>query len=245
MSTHWILLRGLVRHKIHWGDFTKKLASNFPNDSFECIDAAGNGSEAQRKSFLNIHESMLDIRSRRQTTIKTDSLGLLSISLGSMLATEWVHTFPEEIRKIVLINTSDKSLSPFYERLRPQVYGELIKAIRCKNDLEREKIIFNITTEKPELIQHWAATFSKANPTTRANALRQLWAASRYNFPTSAPKCNGLLLVSQNDRLAHPICSQKLSQKWQWPLLSHPWAGHDLPLEDGDWVCEQIKNHFK
>jgi pimeloyl-[acyl-carrier protein] methyl ester esterase len=29
---------------------------------------------------------------------------------------------------------------------------------------------------------------------------------------------------------------------WTLKPLVHPQAGHDLPLEDPQWVCDQLKN---
>ncbi|MBC8058528.1 MAG: alpha/beta hydrolase, partial [Rhizobiales bacterium] len=26
------------------------------------------------------------------------------------------------------------------------------------------------------------------------------------------------------------------------PVATHPWAGHDLPLDDGEWVALQVSN---
>jgi hypothetical protein len=31
-----------------------------------------------------------------------------------------------------------------------------------------------------------------------------------------------------------------LHEKWGWPIERHPWAGHDLPWDDPQWVISQI-----
>jgi pimeloyl-ACP methyl ester carboxylesterase len=49
-----------------------------------------------------------------------------------------------------------------------------------------------------------------------------------------------LLLASQTDHLVNVICSTTLAQRWQCALHLHPSAGHDLPLDDGDWVITHI-----
>jgi hypothetical protein len=40
--------------------------------------------------------------------------------------------------------------------------------------------------------------------------------------------------------LVDPRCSQTLADCWNLPLAVHPVAGHDLPLDDGSWVLEEI-----
>jgi hypothetical protein len=41
-----------------------------------------------------------------------------------------------------------------------------------------------------------------------------------------------------------PACSQTLANKWQVPCLVHNQAGHDLPLDDGDWVLRAIAQYL-
>jgi len=35
-------------------------------------------------------------------------------------------------------------------------------------------------------------------------------------------------------------CSERLAAQWGVLLQLHPTAGHDLPLDDGSWVVQQI-----
>ncbi|MGZ5183361.1 MAG: alpha/beta fold hydrolase, partial [Ramlibacter sp.] len=72
------------------------------------------------------------------------------------------------------------------------------------------------------------------------NALRQLWAAARYRAPDRPPAVPLLLLASAGDRLVHPSCSARLADRWEVPLRLHPWAGHDLPLDDPAWVLDHV-----
>ncbi|MGJ0427893.1 hypothetical protein [Methylobacter sp.] len=34
-----------------------------------------------------------------------------------------------------------------------------------------------------------------------------------------------------------PERSVDIYRKWHWRYCSHPWVGHDLPLDDGPWVA--------
>ena len=49
-----------------------------------------------------------------------------------------------------------------------------------------------------------------------------------------------LVLSSAGDRLVNPLCSTRLAAAWQTAHAQHPWAGHDLPHDDGEWVCRQL-----
>jgi len=47
-------------------------------------------------------------------------------------------------------------------------------------------------------------------------------------------------LNGARDRLVDARCSERLAQAWQVELHTHPDAGHDLPLDDGEWVARQV-----
>ena len=53
------------------------------------------------------------------------------------------------------------------------------------------------------------------------------------------------VLASNGDRLCSPIASRRLAARLGAPLHVHPTAGHDLPLDDPDWViarmCEPVE----
>ncbi|SJM94101.1 Hydrolase or acyltransferase-like protein (fragment) [Crenothrix polyspora] len=50
-----------------------------------------------------------------------------------------------------------------------------------------------------------------------------------------------LLLSSQKDHLVSPECSIAIQRRWQLDLATHPWAGHDLCLDQPLWVIDKIK----
>jgi pimeloyl-ACP methyl ester carboxylesterase len=72
------------------------------------------------------------------------------------------------------------------------------------------------------------------------NALRQLWAASRFVAPLTTPTIPTLLLASTHDALVSVECSRAIAHQWKLQLAEHPTAGHDLPLDDAGWVIEQV-----
>jgi hypothetical protein len=44
------------------------------------------------------------------------------------------------------------------------------------------------------------------------------------------------------DKLVNPHCSRTLAQQWQAPLRAHDSAGHDLTLDEPDWVAQQVRD---
>ncbi|MGB1477517.1 MAG: alpha/beta fold hydrolase, partial [Marinobacter salsuginis] len=53
---------------------------------------------------------------------------------------------------------------------------------------------------------------------------------------------DALLLASRGDRIVHWRCSAALEERWQWTMKLHPDAGHDLPLDDPEWIIQQLRN---
>jgi len=74
-----------------------------------------------------------------------------------------------------------------------------------------------------------------------SNALRQLVAAARFSASRQTPQCPVLLLGSERDGLVNVQCTRAIAQHWGSPMALHPDAGHDLPLEDPQWVIQQVQ----
>lgn len=65
--------------------------------------------------------------------------------------------------------------------------------------------------------------------------IRERFAAVRGEEPWSM-----LVLNSRSDRLVSHLCSEAIARRLNLPLRVHATAGHDLPLDDPQWVAEQI-----
>ena len=171
---------------------------------------------------------------------------LVAMSLGAMLALELARQYPRQVRSLVLINTSVAGLLPFYRRLRWQQYPAVFAAL-CGPVRLREQLILTMTSNHPtkrlEQLES-SVRFAQQCPPSRLNALRQLWAASRFQLP-ARPVCPILVLCSAQDRLVDPTNSYLLADRWQLPLRSHSWAGHDLALDDPTWLVNQIAEFYQ
>ncbi|RFB73303.1 MULTISPECIES: alpha/beta hydrolase [unclassified Herbaspirillum] len=240
----WILLRGLMRETRHWGEFPQVLATYLPTAEIVMLDLPGNGSLHLRRSPDYVHHMVEACRGQLQERGIAPPYNLLALSLGAMVACDWATCHPDEIEKAVLINTSLRPFSPFYQRLRPRNYATLLRlAIGADDDTWRERTILRLTSNRhppARLLSEWMR-YLREQPVTRANALRQLSAAMRYEAPPQAPATDLLVLCGMGDKLVNPHCSRKLAQQWQAPLRAHDSAGHDLTLDEPDWVAQQVR----
>lgn len=242
MTSHWLLIRGLARHSAHWGDFTSTFEAQIKPTSIEFIDLAGNGTRANEKSLLSLEQNLEDLRLRSQTLAAGKKLSLCTISMGSMIGILWAAKYPNEIERLVVINSSTKSLSPIYHRIQPKSLGSLFHILFAASSLAKEKEILKMTSSRltsgPD---HWAKQFAELLPTNKMNTLRQLYAASKFCMPKQKPnQVSCLFLGGAKDNLVHPSCSKKMAASWNSPYFEHPLAGHDLPLDDASWICEKI-----
>lgn len=245
----WVFLRGLVRESAHWDDFPQRFAEAVPNAGLILADLPGNGRHWRLQSPASINGMMEFVR--REVLAEAAAsppapLYLFAISLGGMVALEWLHHHPEEIAGAVLLNTSLRGLSPLHHRLCWRIWPALLAAAFQRNVEAREKAILALTSHKAADLGLVKARLEayRRHPICRTNLLRQLWAAASYRPPTGKPAAPLLLLSSQGDRLVTPCCSQALAKHWQTQLVSHPWAGHDLPLDDPDWVVAEVLRGF-
>ena len=245
-ATPWILLRGLAREARHWGSFVRQLEAAVPGSRVIALDLPGNGQLNQQHSPMRVRDMVESCRVQLRARNINPPYRVLAMSLGAMVSVAWSHSYPQEVATQVLINTSLRPFSPLHERLRPANYGLLLKlAIFGASPETLERTILRMTSNlaSDAVLPLWLA-WREANPVSRANALRQLFAAARFGAPTASPAASTLILASAQDRLVSVACSKALARHWQCDLRIHPRAGHDLPLDDGAWVADQVRSWF-
>ncbi len=240
-TRHWVLLRGLSRDSRHWEAFPEQLKAAFPQDRVSCLNLPGTGSQHQHRCPANISAMVDWLRQHYRERLTPTPVYLLSISMGSMVAADWMHRFPEEIAAGVMINSSSR-LNPVHERLRLLSLLQLLGSLGCTRG-QREKIIVNRTSNhyahSPDLIKRWRI-YQQQQPVSLTTLSKQLWAASRFQPPPISQPL--LLLASRQDRLVNPQCSEQLARFWSADLRFHKSAGHDIPLDDSRWVLDQLQN---
>jgi len=242
--TTWVLLRGLGREARHWGEFPARLQAALPEGHVAvALDLPGLGRHHGAASPDNLAGMVEAARRELATLPHRPPYVFVALSLGGMVALEWMQRERRKAAGCVLINTSLAGVSPPWRRMRPGALARLALVARPGLPVrERERRILALTSNRPvdeAELSAWTG-IARTAPVTRANLARQLVAAVRAKASRERPAAPTLLLVAARDRIVHPSCSQRLADRWGVPLAAHPWAGHDLPLDDPDWVVAQI-----
>lgn len=244
----WVLLRGLTREARHWGDFAERLARALPGSASAAtrvlaLDLPGNGAFCREASPATVGAMAGFAREQLRQRGIAPPYSLVAMSLGAMVAADWAQRYPQEIERLVLVNTSMRPLGRASERLRPGNWLPLaLVAVRWGDAEHAERVIHRITCNRAASLEQDIAAWTRIRqdaPVSIANAWRQLKAAAASSM-AAPPACPALVLSSAADHLVHPRCSARLAQAWQAAHHVHPWAGHDLPHDDADWVCRRI-----
>jgi pimeloyl-ACP methyl ester carboxylesterase len=245
--TTWVLLRGLMREARHWGEFPMLFQNGLDAQNVVTLDFPGNGRLYAQSSPASVAEMAEHCRTQLSQLGYAPPYRVLALSLGAMVAVEWSRLHPDELESMVLINTSLAPYNPFYHRLRPVNYPALFLFLISGSMNQREKRILRLTStvnrtvqQKAELLKQWTA-YARACPVSRTNILHQLQAAIFYRAAPAIPTVPVLLLAAQQDQLVSVKCSLALARQWDCAIRLHPTAGHDLPLDDGYWVTQQVK----
>ncbi len=238
-NVHFVLIRGLLRDARHWGIFVDHLQQHFPTARISTPDIPGNGSRYQSTSPDTIAGMTDDLRQQIGSGMPVNLIGL---SMGGMIAMDWMARYPDEIKAAVLINTSLRSCSAFYQRLRWQIYPDLFEMI-FHSTQTREIDILRLTSnhffDDLVLQQKWQL-WQRQSPISFRSAKNQLLAAMKFAL-TGKPHHKILVLASRGDRLVNYHCSMAIARQWSAECILHPTAGHDLPLDQPVWLGQTIK----
>ncbi len=239
----WVLLRGLINETRHWGEFPQLLRAQFPGDEVVSLDLPGNGRLFRSDSPLRIEQMAEHCRGELLKRGIAPPYHLLGLSMGAMVAVAWGVMYPQELRAGVLINTSLGGFDPLYRRMRPGAYPAVL-TLFAGDVVQQERAILRLVScrgdAQPAILDAWVA-YRRECPVSPRNALRQLIAAGLYRGPARGPAVPLLVLASANDGLVNPNCSHNISARWNTALAIHPHAGHDLPLDDGPWIAQQVR----
>ncbi len=238
----WIFLRGLTRSSAHWGAFIAEFEAAMPAQVI-ALDLPGNGGLWQERSATTVDAMAQWCRQELQRRGIVGPVGVLAMSLGGMVAAQWALQQPQQVRELVLINTSMRPFNPFWQRLRPAALLRLVAlALTAASKQRWEREILRLTTRhaRQDVLQAWCAERVQ-RPVSGRNALRQLLAAARYRAQRQGPRMPTLVLAAEQDQLVSVQCSRVLARQWGADLQLHPTAGHDLTLDDGPWVAAELR----
>jgi pimeloyl-ACP methyl ester carboxylesterase len=247
MARTWVLLRGLVREQRHWEGFSVRLQEQFPADRVVMVDLPGNGMLHNIRSPARIEGMVASLRASLSERGFRPPFHVVALSLGAMTAISWISDYPGEVAAAALLNSSVARFSPFWHRLRPSSYRQiLVNGLLSRDRLSREQTILGLTTNLlpattlEDIARRWTE-YAHQSPVSTVNALRQLAAAARFSAPIRLPAGLPVLIINgAGDRLVNPACSRAMAKGWGIPIRVHPEAGHDLTLDAGDWVANTL-----
>lgn len=251
--TTLVLLRGLMRDSRHWYGFDQRL--NQQGLNVICVDLPGNGllvnqpSPGKMQDYCEAVWQQIDAALLKQAMRPSQvKLVLVGLSMGGMLALTMAAQCRSRIQHVVLINSSAANLSPWYYRFQcvglvTSITHVLLRFLR--SDLASyqqantgkghwlEAIVVDFTSRhfshNIEVINAWSLLRLQCH-TSFINGLRQLYASARFH----SPELNNIpvsVIVANQDKLAHPKCSEQLALFYQTQLHKMDDCGHDASLD--------------
>lgn len=246
----WVLIRGLAREQAHWGPFRELIESKFGPENIHYLDLPGTGTELDQQCPATIAKITDELRSRAEWRfyekgISENPVCLVAISLGGMIAVDWLKRYPSDFQYAFIINSSLRGLSPVYRRLQPKAWLKVLRAVFTADAFKREKIVYslvcNYAEKEKELVDEWAET-AMLRPLKRKTFFRQLLAASKFHSPDFINTDTKVtVLTSACDRMVDCHCSFRIAQRYEWPVHVHLHAGHDLTSDQPEWVLGKIE----
>lgn len=243
----WVLLRGLSRESGHWGVFPQQLQAELraldPAAHVLTLDLPGTGTLRRQASPTQVSAIVEACRAELNARGVRGPLSLVGMSLGAAVLTDWAQRHPDEVDAGVLINPSLRPFSELFRRPRPLTnLGLLLLSLSRFSARAREARVLSLTTQltPPQTVLDRWVELQRQRPLGLRNTARQVLASMRYRASRTRPAAPVLLLCSKGDRLVDWRCSQAISRAWGAPLRLHTQAGHDLPLDDPQWVARSV-----
>lgn len=219
-----------------------------PGARVHFLDLPGIGEAVERRAPWRMAEIAEDLRERFLELRESGDVdasapwAILGISLGGMIAMEWVKSHPTDFERAVIITSSAANLSPPWKRMLPSVGPNYIRAMFAKDAQETERRSLAITTNDLERRDELVAAYieiGKTSPMPLKTINRQLTAAIRWRAPNHLP-IPTLFLGTEADHMVHPTCTPALATHFDMPLRMHETAGHEIPHDDPFWLADQV-----
>lgn len=238
---HIILLRGLAREAAHWLHFPQQLQHTLGSRwNIHCIDFPGCGIHYQESPLDSIQQMTEYARAQLAALQISEPIYVVGISMGGMIALNWAQQFPAQVAGVVLINSSAGD-QPVYWRLKPRAWPAIIAALLLPARWREHLVLRHVSNNRPNFkthLQQWLAIQTQ-HPVSRTTIISMLGAAARFR-PQHNCAVRGLIIASAGDRFVNCNASKDLAQRFNWPLELHPDAGHDLPMDAPDWLCQVL-----
>ncbi len=240
------LVIGLTKEGAHWDDtFVENLKKKFNTDDVITVDLPGSGQFLDKKSPLSMEGIVKETRAHYSKFLQGDSHNIMvSVSLGGMVATEWIKHYPADFEKFVIINSSFRGFSPVHKRVQPWAMKKFFNVFLAGTDEDREHHVIDLCSNNADMYDHtkhkWVK-LAKEGSMAKSNIVRQLLAATRYS-PDHKPEIPTLIIAARHDKLAHFSCSESLQEKWNKDLhiFEQEHIGHGAHIDAPDELATVI-----
>jgi pimeloyl-ACP methyl ester carboxylesterase len=237
----WVWLRGLARETGHWGGLPRQ-AEEALGERVITIDLPGFGRNSDINCPTDIREMVSFLIASTQGL---KSINILAVSLGGLIALNWASA-DGRVASVTAVNSSSR-LNRFNQRIRLSKALSLLRLfIGSEDEQVREEkilsIVSNCEQKSKQVLSLWSE-ITRRRPIQFNQVLRQLYLAATAPIinPELLRNCRLTFLASNCDQLVSPLCSHSLASYYQGRLLVHPTAGHDLPLDDPQWLLGQLQ----
>lgn len=222
----------------------EKTKQAFPGASVITPEIPGVGAFCHVTSPCAFDEMIHFMRKNHEKDLSGGNNIILAMSLGGMMAKRWSELYPEDFKKIILINTSFKGLNPLFHRLQFLSVLKFFRIFATLNLRSREKLIIQMVSnnnkDHNEILKEWEE-IQKSAPVSRKSFINQIRAALSFIPKKEKPKGDLLILAAKKDRLCSYKSSLTLHKVWGGSLELHPEGGHDLPIDDPAWLIEKMR----
>ncbi len=247
----WLLLGPLARECALWDGASQAIAEQLrrvqPAARLVEFDLPGTGPQWRERSASQVGELLEQLRARALRTgleAQEGPFGLIASSWAGCLATEWARRYPTEVGALVLISPAMRPFTRVLRSVPPSLWSTaLALALGRRSPLERERRLWHSHTQmrelSPGLLQRWRE-LRRAHPTRARTGIAQVLAVWRYESSRRRPHQQVLLLAGKGDAWMDWRVSAAISRAWGAALRLHPQAGHDLLLDDPQWVARSL-----
>lgn len=245
MKHRLVLLRGLGRDQLHWQPLLAALEQTLPEWQIETPDIPGAGILYRQSAPLKLDDYIPSLEAQISPSFNGSTI-VLGLSLGGMLALTWAKRKPALFSRVVVVNSSSR-LTAFYRRLLVYKVWRYPGALARWSMPIKEKAIYHLTCNShpmpKDLHDQWVK-IQTIHPVSVVTQLRQIWAALWFMAPALEEVPAVSVITSKSDRLVDYKCSLDLASHYQTTPIYHPWAGHDLPQDDPEWLATTLKSLF-
>lgn len=238
-----LLLRGLTRESGHWGNFRQVLAKAAPSWSVLNLDLPGTGALFQESPGYRVQDFSDSILAQLSAYPKTPTV-IVGMSLGGMVTLDLLARSPQDFIGAVFINTSEASMSSWYERISPKALLGLAAALASPSVRAREALVHRLTSINGQHSHEESApwvSIAKSRPVAKRVLAAQIFAAARYRAPERVTQPL-LWLASKQDRFVDLACTKRLWERFGGDLSIYPFAGHDLSLDAPQWTARRVRD---